>query len=382
MDVQVRHQRIWNILYDLVHPWFPRFFHFSYDEIDAEGPILLVCNHVTCLDSLLLGLAMGKKQIYYVSTEHILRSRFTGWLLKWVFDPIPRRKGADSLDTVRKTLRHLRQGHSVCLFAEGEQSWDGRTIPVVPGSGSLARACQATLVTYRLEGGYLQMPRWGRGVRKGSIRGRLQGVYPPEVLKAMSTEEVNRLMEKDIQENAWERQKTEKVPYRGGHLAEYLERALYLCPSCRRIGTLSSHGEKLACTCGLNIQMTETGIFSEGSPFQNVAEWDDWQRTQLRERNFLRDENSDILFSDGDITLTCIGEGHQQTVLCSGTLNQTEEAIQCGTRTFSLNSIEDMAMSQAEVLLFTCEGSYYELRGRRRTNMRKYLEVWKQKQGN
>ena len=75
-------------------------------------------------------------------------------------------------------------------------------------TGKLVRNSGATLVTYRLEGNYLSAPRWGKGTRRGKINARLVGVYPPEELKKMKPDEITALINKDIFEDAWERQKT------------------------------------------------------------------------------------------------------------------------------------------------------------------------------
>ena len=71
------------------------------------------------------------------------------------------------------------------------------------------RRSGATLITYRLEGAYLTDPRWSRFLHRGRIYGHAVGVYPPEQLKAMSGEEIDRLINGDIREDAWQRQETE-----------------------------------------------------------------------------------------------------------------------------------------------------------------------------
>ena len=372
MDTYQRHLKIWKVLYVLISPWLPRMLHYEFEPIRVEGPILLVCNHVTSWDSLLVAMPLGMKQIYYVASEHVLRSRF-GKFLNWMVAPIPRKKAAASLETVRACLNHLRKGHSVCLFAEGEQSWDGCNVPVVQGSGSLAKAARVTLVTYRLEGGYLAAPRWGHGFRKGSIRGRLAGVYPYEKIARLSGDELNELMNRDIHEDAWERQAARPVRYRGRTKAEYLERALYLCPSCRKIGTLKSEGDQLTCSCGLSVSFTELGAFDPDTPFSNIAAWDKWQQEQLRNRSFLHPD--EVLFRDENVTLSKPGQGQ---ILGKGVLEAREGFLLAAGHSFPLKSISDMAMTQSEVLLFTVGNAYYEIRAGGRTNLRKYLELWKQ----
>ncbi len=378
MDVYSRHRLIWRIGQGLLRLWIPFKYHFEYEPIRQEGPILLISNHVSALDPLFVAVALGGKQVYYVASEHIFRLGFVSKLIRWLVDPIPRRKGAASFDTVKACLTHLRAGRSVCIFAEGEQSWDGRSIPVVQGTGSLARTSGAKLVTYRLEGGYFSLPRWGKGLRRGAIRGRVTGVYTAEELAGMTKEQITGMINAGIRENAWERQAMENTRFLGKRPAEYLERLLYLCPGCGCIGTLQSEGERLKCGCGLNLRYTDTCRFDPAIPFSNLAEWEDWQREQLIHRRFVCASSDGCLFSDREGALERIGENHDQTPMGTGRIAQYEDRLECAGESFPLEEIQDMAMTQANRLLFTCGSAYYQIRVRGTVNLRKYLEIWKE----
>ena len=381
MDAHERHQRLWLLIRHL-HFFIIRAFHFDYEPITLEGPILLIVNHVTACDPLLVGTAMGKKQIYFVASDHSLRQGIAGRFLRWGLGPIPRRKGSSALITVKECLRHLSAGHSICIFAEGEQSWDGRNIPVVEGTGSLAKAARATLVTYRLEGGYLTLPRWGKGLRRGSIRGRVTGVYSPEELDAMSKEAVNRLLNEGIRENAWERQRQETVRFRGKRPAERLEKCLYLCPGCSRIGTLRSRGDKLSCGCGFQARYTETGFFEPAAPFSTIAEWEDWQKEQLCLRRF-QTAGDGMLFSDLNVDLAKIdGENRAVKLAAKAEISQYEDRFLCADRVFPLADIQDMAMTQSDRLLFSAGDGYYQIQSAGGANLRKYLEIWNEYRSN
>jgi 1-acyl-sn-glycerol-3-phosphate acyltransferase len=89
----------------------------THEDISVEGPILLIPNHVTSWDPVLVAMSLRNKQVYYVASEHLFRKGFLTGLLTWLVAPIPRSKGAAGTDTVKACLRHLRSGHSVCIFA-------------------------------------------------------------------------------------------------------------------------------------------------------------------------------------------------------------------------------------------------------------------------
>lgn len=378
MDAYERHQRIWALFQHFLFIII-RAFRLDYEPVNVEGPLLLIANHVTACDPLLIAAALGKKHVYFVASDHIMRKGIATWFIRWGLGPIPRRKGSSAFFTVKECLRHLQAGHSVCIFGEGEQSWDGHSIPVVKGTGSLALAAHVPLVTYRLEGGYLSLPRWGKGLRRGHMRGRLTGVYSPDALAAMNKNEINRLLNKNIWENAWERQKEDNVRYRSSHGAECLEKCLYLCPGCNCIGTLKSRKDWLSCDCGFQVRYTENGLFEPDFPFSNLSEWEDWQKEQLHCRRFSCSKGEGLLFSDTGVSLTQVDEENHPLPIAKKTeIRQFEDCLTCADRVFPLNEIQNMAMTQADRLLFSAGDNYYEIHCGGRTNLRKYLEIWKE----
>ena len=376
MDVYKRHQRIWRVLYGPVSRWICRKFNMTHEDLHVDGPVLLIPNHVNAWDPLLVAMSLKEKQVYYVASEHLFRLGLVSRLLNWLVAPIPRRKASAGTDTVKACLRHLRAGHSICLFAEGEQCWDGRNNPVFAATGKLAKSSGATLVTYRLEGAYLSKPRWAKSVRRGRVHGHPVNIYTPEQLKAMSPADVNAAIERDCFEDAWQRQREWRQPYRGKKLAEGLERAMYLCPRCRRVGTLKTGDDRIFCGCGFSLRYGESGFFSPAEPFETVADWEDWQKRALHERAF--EKAGDALFSDGEVLLTEIESGHGEKELGRGTLALYEDRLCCAGREFPLAEIRDMAPVQTYLLLLSVGERYYQIRSDEGANLRKYLEIWKE----
>ena len=375
MDAHARHEKVWRILQVLMHPYLHRHFALTSEPCQAEGPCIVIPNHVTNWDPFLVAMSFPRKQLYYVASEHIFRLPVLSGVIRWLLDPIARRKGDTGADAVKEILRRLKQGHSVCLFAEGDCTWDGLTGSVFPATGKLVRASGATLVTYRLEGGYFTWPRWGRSVRRGKLHGHAVGIYPPEELRAMKGPEITALIQRDIGEDAWARQAESPVLYRGKHPAEQLETALFLCPGCRRIGTLTSRGDTLRCkSCGRTETFGPDGLFRPGDPFSDVAGWDRWQHEELAAGRF---DHGEELFSDPVVSFCRILTGHRAEKLDGDRLSIREGDLRCGGRVFPLAEIGSMAMVKRRILLFSVGRDYYELRCAEGCNLRKYLAVWK-----
>ena len=368
-----RHNLILNrLLVVLLTPFLRWIFRFSFPKERLPGPTLVVCNHVTNFDPLLVSVAFPKDHMHFVASEHLFRKGFVTKFLRYVFDPIPRRKGTSGADTAMACMRKLKEGRSVCLFAEGECSWDGVTADIFPATGRLARMSGATLITYRLEGGYLTAPRWGKGIRKGKMTGRIVGIYPPEELKAMDKHSISGLIQRDISEDTWANQQHTPIRYKHKRRAENLQTVLYACPACNRMGQLTSRKATLSCGCGAAWEYTEFGTFAPAAPHANIRQWDLWQK-ELLQRQL---EAGTLGLSDPGMTLVEILEDHQQRELAKGTLTLENHRLICGEMTFDLHQVDDMALVQSRNLLLSVGSSYYQIHMEDPTCLRKYLAAW------
>ena len=369
MDEKKRHKRAFAFFGPLLRPFIKRKFNYTYDPIEVEGNYFLLCNHNLELDPVLLGLAAGQ-QVYFVASEHIMRKGFGTWFLMRYFHPIIHTKGATGLQTTVSILKALKAGDSVAMYPEGNRSFNGLTGAIFPAGGKLARRSGASLVTYRIEGGYLTQPRWSLSLRKGKLRGKLVHIYSPDELKGMTDAEVNAAIERDLFEDAYATQKREPVAFHGHDLAEGLETTLFACPVCGEIGKLHSHGGRIECACGFGADYDEYGMLhgTDGTD-RTVTEWDRWQRQHLAERM-----GQDVpLFAD-QVTVLEI-EGHEIRATHTGTLTAYRDRFTFGDRTLTRREIEGAAIFSRNVLTVHA-GCQYEIRGAEDFSALKYLYLY------
>ena len=129
MAEKIRHRIIYYIVMCFV-PMFSRWkFNYKYPDLRyIEGPYLLLVNHNLELDPLLAATPFGrKKHMYFVASEHIMRKGFLTKLMMYFVKPIIRLKGRAGVRTVAEVLRTLKAGNSVCIFEEGNRSFNGVT---------------------------------------------------------------------------------------------------------------------------------------------------------------------------------------------------------------------------------------------------------------
>lgn len=354
--VKKRHLFFWCILRPLVGVFL--FFRFGYRyQVAKELPetYIVLSNHNTDYDPLLVGMSFPR-QMYFVASEHIARWKFAYKFIHYALEPIIRRKGSSAAAAVKEMLRAARAGANVCMFAEGVRSWDGVTCPILPATGKVIRSARCALVTYRIEGGYFASPMWGgASVRRGRLKGAVVNVYTAEQLAAMTVDEVNEAINRDLYEDAYARQLADPVPYKGKNLARKMENLLFVCPECGGIDTFHSDGDRVTCgDCGLSIRYTEYGML-EGAPFETLREFAAWQKEQVA-----RAVADGAVYTAPSGVLTAV-EKHEENLLEKGPVSLSAEKLVCGGKEFLLADIRDMAMHGQRAIVFSTSEGYFEL---------------------
>lgn len=337
---------------------------------EVEGNYLLVSNHNTNLD-MIMAAASSKRVMRFVGSEHIFQKGLAAKLLMWAVSPIVRQKGGLASSTVLNVIRALRNGENICIFAEGNRSYDGRTCHVLPSTGKLAKAGGAALVTYRLERGYLTSPRWAYSIRRGGMRGRAVNVYTKEQLAQMTAEQVYSAICRDIYEDTYELQEKEPRPFKCRGQAEGLEHVLYMCPECGRIGELSSRGDNVYCKCGMKAVCDEYGWLS-GTKFKRTTDWNQWQREELGE--YLDGEGAAI--EDKDVALYRITPDHRTEKIYTGDVKLIDGRLCFGQYSFPMAELDGVGLCGKAKMVLIYNGVHYELRSTRRINALKYVHAY------
>ena len=380
MDEYKRHDILYKIIRAVGTPFVRCMFNYSYEKLkDVEGPCLILANHTTDADSAFIGLA-SPKQTYFVATENLTRLKFWGKILMYIFGPIIHYKGMHGIRTTRQILRQLRRGHNVAMFPEGNRTFNGITCPIPPVTGQLARACGATLVTYRIKGGYFMAPRWHKTTRRGRVRGEVAGVYSPEELKAMTPEEVQKVIERDLYVDAYAEQKKDPVPFKGKDMAESLESTVFLCPECGKMNHLHSKGDRFFCECGYEAIFDKYGYLrGKDGDVRTVTELDKAQRAYIED---LQKASDGAMFSDS-ISEEFVDENHNVVEIKDVVLKAYPDAFEMNGKKLSFDDIEAIAINQRNLLLIHIKGivGHFQYRGPLFFNALKYLYVFRAAKG-
>ena len=375
----------------IASPAVKRYLHYTCDIVTPKNkPYMVFSNHTTLWDHLMIGIAING-HMYYVAGEHLFRKKKLRLIARVFLDPIIRKKGAPAGDVIRDIKTRLSAGHNVWMSPEGARSINGETAFISPNTGKLVKECGelgASLVTYRMHGGYLRRPRWGKTPRDGKMWGEFVHEYLPDELKKMSVDEINEAIERDLYVNTFDDQKKDPQRYPGTDLAEYLETILYICPECRQMGKLHSKGDILSCECGYSVKYNESGLFEPTSGHtlhhDNIAAWDHWQRDLIKENlpMYLATPKDVPIESDEGQILGKVGALKSVENLGTGRLSIFVDRFEFdgdkGKFVFPFADIEGFAFSLQKKILFSLQnGDYFEVESDIQRSAEKYMVLYR-----
>ena len=213
---------------------------------DINAPYVMLSNHESFFDFLYLSKLPHPRNPNFLINEYyctrpVLKrmARSAGFVSKKLF-----------VTETRPALgmfRTIRSGYPLILFPEGRLSPDGRSNPCLPG-GAFYRKLGCPLVLTRIDGAYLANPKWRKRRFKTPVTVTVEKVLTKEELRDMTAEEIDRLVEKTLYNDA---SATRTGHYIQPDKAKGLENILYRCVDCGELYTTRGIGNELVCTsCG------------------------------------------------------------------------------------------------------------------------------------
>lgn len=237
-------------------------------KFEDKGQYLFLYNHQTPLDQHLLYLSLSRLP-YTVASEDIFTMGGISRFICYAQAPIPFKKSENDFAAVKTCVRIVKEGYSIALSPEGNRTFTGETVHIKKSIVKLIKLLRLPVAFFIIRGGYGVMPRYAKKPRKGKMSGSIEKVLAYEAYKDMSDDDLYELIRQTLYVD-----ESETSQCRSAKKAEYMENAVYLCPSCKSVGTLASKGNAIGCNrCGLKGYVNERLQFNEGFPVKNLKEW-------------------------------------------------------------------------------------------------------------
>jgi 1-acyl-sn-glycerol-3-phosphate acyltransferase len=137
-------------------------------NVPKTGGALLISNHQSYLDPVLLGLNLPRPLSYLAKSE-LFRNRFLSWLITSL-RAFPVRQGKSDKAAIEETIRRLRDGHMLNIFPEGTRTEDGEIAPIQRGAALVVRRANVPIVPAVIHGSFEAWPYTQKMFRSRPIR--------------------------------------------------------------------------------------------------------------------------------------------------------------------------------------------------------------------
>ena len=371
----------YRIITEILRPFFAVYYFLQFncwvkkEKLPQEGAVIL-CNHVTTLDPVLIGLKFNKP-IFYMTSKHVFQNRWIGKLLKFLVNPIPKEKiNKSDIAAIKMCMQIAKENGSICIFAEGNRTFNGKLGYVDPAIIKLAKRLGKPLIVCNILGGYGSEPRWCRGVRRGKMEVTIKRTYSVEQMMEMSNDVLYQQVVSDMTVDEF----ATDVRFKNRRRAECLESILHICPVCGKEHHLYSHKHEVRCSgCGNVVVYNEDMSLScdnKAFPFRYVHQWYDYQLDILRSKEFPEGKR---IYAD-EIALYKPQLWQKKELVGKGQIQLYSDAIR-----FALDSGE-MIFPIADILGITLIGNKimdiyvgdvtYRVKADHATNLIKYMHTY------
>lgn len=375
-----RHRVIRNIAYVILAPYCKLVY--GVDAVrfqeQRDEPYLILFNHQTAFDQFFVGISF-RGPVYYLASEDIFSNGWVSSLIRWLIAPIPIKKQTTDVKAVINCMKVVKEGGTLAIAPEGNRTYSGKTLYMNPAIAPLARKLNIPIALYRIEGGFGIQPRWSDVIRRGKMRAYVSRVLEPEDYRRLSDDELYAVIcdELAVDEGVAD------AHFRSSKRAEYLERAMYVCPYCG-LSVFESHGNEIECkkcgrkvTYGTDKRLTGIGFHF---PFSFVTEWYAHQEKYISELDFPHHAAEPLYRDKVRLSEVIV---YKKKVL----LRKTAELALYGDRitvdegrenelTFPFHDVSAVTVLGRNKLNIYCGGKVWQCKGDKRFNALKYVNLY------
>jgi 1-acyl-sn-glycerol-3-phosphate acyltransferase len=127
-------------------------------HMPATGPALLIANHQSFIDPILVGLA-ARRHLRYLARKTLFGNNAFTWFIESL-NAVPVNQEGFARDGLQAIIDLLKHGQAVTVFPEGERTLTGRMNPFRPGIHLVLKKVECQIVPVGIAGAYAAWPRW------------------------------------------------------------------------------------------------------------------------------------------------------------------------------------------------------------------------------
>ena len=131
-------------------------------NIPQDGPFIIVANHSSLLDPVILGVSVRPKVIF-VAAAYLFKIGWLGYLLRKA-SSIPV-QGENDISSLKRALKVLQAGGVLGIFPEGGVDRQKDNLPIKAGAAFLATRVGVPIVPIKIKGASKALPRGAKFIR-------------------------------------------------------------------------------------------------------------------------------------------------------------------------------------------------------------------------
>jgi len=130
---------------------------YGVQRVPQTGGVLLVTNHQSFLDPILVGVRL-LRPVSYMARHTLFETPLFGRLIR-ALHAFPVQRGKSDVAAFRQTIRRLQQGYVLNIFPEGTRSLDGQLQPMQKGIGLIVRQAGVPVIPVVIDGSFQAWPK-------------------------------------------------------------------------------------------------------------------------------------------------------------------------------------------------------------------------------
>ena len=264
--------------------------HFKAEKINMHllkkrEPALYLMNHSSFIDlEIVASLLYPRPFNIITTTDGFIGKNY----LMHLIGCIPTKKFIHDVTLLKDMNYALKQlKSSVVLFPEAGYSFDGTATQLPDTLGRCVKMLGVPVVMITTHGAFSRDPLYNNlQCRKVDVSATMEYLISPDEIESKSAEEINELINQKFSFDNFRWQQENHIKISEPFRADYLNRVLYKCPSCKTEAKMLGKGTEIVCNeCGKRYILDEYGkiLSADGNAeFSHIPEWYAWQRQEVR----------------------------------------------------------------------------------------------------
>jgi 1-acyl-sn-glycerol-3-phosphate acyltransferase len=131
---------------------------YGWEQVPRTGGVLLLSNHQSFLDPVLVGVRLPRPLSYMAKSELFEVNPAFTWIIRKL-GAFPVRQTGSAAGALKTAIGRLKDGHALNIFPEGSRTEDGEIGPIEGGAALVVRGAKVPVVPVVIDGSFEAWPR-------------------------------------------------------------------------------------------------------------------------------------------------------------------------------------------------------------------------------